>query len=47
MEMTDELVKEIAEIDMVCDQCGEEIKAGTPYYADMKNGKIYCPDCFA
>jgi len=41
------LEKGIAPFDMVCDGCGEEIKAGSVYYADMENGKIYWPDCFA
>jgi late competence protein required for DNA uptake (superfamily II DNA/RNA helicase) len=47
MEMTDELVQEIAAMDMVCDKCVEEVKEGTPYYADMINAKVYCPNCVA
>ena len=36
--------EETAPIDMLCDQCQSELKAGTTFYVDPQ-GKVLCTHC--
>lgn len=45
MEATKEIKKEVAVIDMLCDQCQAEIRAGEAFFILVEKGQVLCADC--